>query len=133
MTGTGYSRYQQQEDIEYMTAAAGETDIIITVIITIIITLIPGLDSMSHYSPVEVTGVRLPLYGMYGGVAELRCHYTSVMPVYSVKWYKNGKEFYRLAARLIPAAAKWAEFMKISASLPGFITFNPLQLSPGQG
>ena len=53
---------------------------------------------MSNYSPVEVTGVRLPLYGMYGGVAELRCHYTSVMPVYSVKWYKNGKEFYRLAA-----------------------------------
>ena len=84
---------------------------------------------MSHYSPVEVTGVKLPLYGMYGGAAELRCHYTSVMPVYSVKWYKNGKEFYRLAA-----AAKWAEFMKISASLAaGFITFNPLQLSPGQG
>ena len=39
------------------------------------------------------------LYGMYGGVAELRCHYTSVMPVYSIKWYKNGKEFYRLEAR----------------------------------
>ena len=58
-----------------------------------------GLDSMSHYSPVEVTGVKLPLYGMYGGVAELRCHYTSVMPVYSIKWYKNGKEFYRLEAR----------------------------------
>ena len=54
---------------------------------------------MSHYSPVEVTGVKLPLYGMYGGAAELRCHYTSVMPVYSVKWYKNGKEFYRLAAQ----------------------------------
>ena len=60
--------------------------------------VIAGLDSMTHYSPVEVTGVKLPLYGMYGGVAELRCHYTSVMPVYSVKWYKNGKEFYRLAA-----------------------------------
>ena len=32
-----------------------------------------------------------------------------------------------------PLMAKWAEFMKISASLAGFITFNPLQLSPGQG
>ena len=40
MTGTGYSRYQQQEDIEYMTAAAGATDISITVIITIIIIII---------------------------------------------------------------------------------------------
>ena len=50
---------------------------------------------MSYYSPVEVQSVKLPLYGMYGGAAALECHYTSVQPVYSVKWYKNGKEFYR--------------------------------------
>ena len=48
----------------------------------------------------EVVGVRLPLYGLYGGGAELQCRYTSVMPVYSVKWYKNGKEFYRLVTAL---------------------------------
>ena len=59
-----------------------------------------GLDTLSHYSPVEVVGVRLPLYGLYGGGAELQCRYTSVMPVYSVKWYKNGKEFYRLVTAL---------------------------------
>jgi len=53
-----------------------------------------GLNSMSYYSPVEVQSVKLPLYGMYGGAAALECHYTSVQPVYSVKWYKNGKEFY---------------------------------------
>merc|ERR1712117_227748 len=53
-----------------------------------------GLDGMSHYSPVVVHGVKLPLYGMYGGGAMLQCQYTSVQPVYSVKWYKNGKEFY---------------------------------------
>ena len=54
-----------------------------------------GLDNMSHYSPVEVRAVKLPLYRIHGGSAELECQYTSVHPVYSVKWYKNGKEFYR--------------------------------------
>ena len=57
--------------------------------------ILSGLDGMSHYSPVVVHGVKLPLYGMYGGGAMLQCQYTSVQPVYSVKWYKNGKEFYR--------------------------------------
>ena len=64
-----------------------------------------------------------------GEMASLHCLYDMEgEELYSVKWYKNGKEFYRLEA-----LAKWAEFMKISDSLAGFITFNPLQLSPGQG
>ena len=45
-----------------------------------------GLDSFSHFSPVEVTAVKLPLYGVEGGEAELQCVYNSVQPVYSVKW-----------------------------------------------
>jgi len=43
---------------------------------------------------VEVRSVKLPLYRIHGGSAELECQYTSYHPVYSVKWYKNGKEFY---------------------------------------
>ena len=54
-----------------------------------------GLDSLNNYSPVEIRHVKLPLYGVYGGTAMLQCQYSSVIPVYSVKWYKNGKEFYR--------------------------------------
>ena len=48
--------------------------------------LCSGLDSLSQFSPVEVTAVKLPLYGVEGGEAELRCVYNSVQPVYSVKW-----------------------------------------------
>ena len=59
------------------------------------ISLSKGLDHLNNYSPVEIRDVKLPLYGVYGGTAMLQCQYSSVIPVYSVKWYKNGKEFYR--------------------------------------
>ena len=41
---------------------------------------------MSPYSPVEVTEVKLPLYGVEGKQVVLRCVYNSLQPVYSVKW-----------------------------------------------
>ena len=50
-----------------------------------------GLDSISPhlapYSPVEVTEVKVPLYGVEGKQVVLRCVYNSLQPVYSVKWY----------------------------------------------
>ena len=42
---------------------------------------------MSPYSPVEVTEVKVPLYGVEGKQVVLRCVYNSLQPVYSVKWY----------------------------------------------
>jgi len=53
-----------------------------------------GLDSGSVYAPVVVNGVTVPQYGVEGKHAVLYCSYRSVQPVYSVRWYKNGKEFY---------------------------------------
>ena len=41
------------------------------------------------------SGVNVPQYGVYGESAKLSCKYTSMQPVYSVKWYKNGLEFFR--------------------------------------
>ena len=56
MTGTGYSRYQQQEDIEYMTAAAGESDIIITIIIIFMITSRGRLQLRLGHGPAQRRG-----------------------------------------------------------------------------
>ena len=46
---------------------------------------------MSPYSPVEVTEVKVPLYGVEGKQVVLRCVYNSPQPVYSVKWYVQVK------------------------------------------
>ena len=54
-----------------------------------------ALDSATAYSPVSVSSVTVPQYGVYGEHAVLYCKYSSVQPVYSVRWYKNGKEFFR--------------------------------------
>jgi len=53
-----------------------------------------ALDVSSVYSPVEVSSVTVPQYGVHGKHAVLYCSYRSVQPVYSVRWYKNGKEFF---------------------------------------
>ena len=52
-------------------------------------------DRQTAYSPVSVSGVTVPQYGVWGEHAVLYCSYSSVQPVYSVRWYKNGKEFFR--------------------------------------
>ena len=44
---------------------------------------------------VAVTGVTVPQYGVEGKNAVLYCSYSTESSVYSVRWYKNGKEFYR--------------------------------------
>ena len=54
-----------------------------------------ALDSATAYSPVSVSSVQVPQYGVHGEHAVLYCKYSSVQPVYSVRWYKNGKEFFR--------------------------------------
>ena len=51
--------------------------------------------SQHHQAGVEVVGVRVPQYGVQGESVTLHCSYTSSQPVYSVRWYKNGKEFFR--------------------------------------
>ena len=48
-----------------------------------------------HYQPVEITKLAMPKYGLEGGEVLLRCVFTSFQPVYSVKWYRSGKEFFR--------------------------------------
>ena len=47
-----------------------------------------------HYQPVEITKLAMPKYGLEGGEVLLRCVFTSFQPVYSVKWYQSGKEFF---------------------------------------
>ena len=42
----------------------------------------------------EVVGVDVPKYVQLGADAALHCSYSSTSPVYSVRWYKGGKEFY---------------------------------------
>ena len=54
-----------------------------------------ALESVSVYSPVVVSSVTVPQYGVEGKHAVLYCSYRSVQPVYSVRWYKSGKEFFR--------------------------------------
>ena len=49
-----------------------------------------------HYQPVEITKLVMPQYGLEGGEVLLSCVFTSFQPVYSVKWYRSGKEFFRL-------------------------------------
>ena len=56
---------------------------------------VSALDSATAYSPVSVSSVQVPQYGVHGEHAVLYCKYSSVQPVYSVRWYKNGKEFFR--------------------------------------
>jgi len=53
-----------------------------------------ALESVSVYSPVVVSSVTVPQYGVEGKHAVLYCSYRSVQPVYSVRWYKSGKEFF---------------------------------------
>ena len=52
------------------------------------------------YSPVSVSSVTVPQYGVHGEHAVLYCIYSSIQPVYSVRWYKNGKEFFRYAQQI---------------------------------
>ena len=65
----------------------------ISILITILLLL--ALESVSVYSPVVVSSVTVPQYGVEGKHAVLYCSYRSVQPVYSVRWYKSGKEFFR--------------------------------------
>ena len=52
--------------------------------------------SLCHnYQPVEITRLVMPKYGLEGGEVLLSCVFTSAQPVYSVKWYQSGKEFFR--------------------------------------
>merc|ERR1719334_1777281 len=53
-----------------------------------------ALESVPMYTPVVVSSVTVPQYGVEGKHAVLYCSYRSVQPVYSVRWYKNGKEFF---------------------------------------
>ena len=48
-----------------------------------------------NYRPVEVTRLAMPKYGLEGGEVVMSCDFTSFHPVYSVKWYQSGKEFFR--------------------------------------
>ena len=52
------------------------------------------------YSPVSVSSVTVPKYGVHGEHAVLYCIYSSIQPVYSVRWYKNGKEFFRYVQQI---------------------------------
>ena len=47
-----------------------------------------------NYQPVEITKLVMPKYGLEGGEVMLSCVFTSFQPVYSVKWYQSGKEFF---------------------------------------
>ena len=62
--------------------------------------LFPALSSSSVYSPVSVSSVTVPQYGVHGEHAVLYCIYSSIQPVYSVRWYKNGKEFFRYVQQM---------------------------------
>ena len=57
---------------------------------------IAGL-SLHQSSPIVITSVNVPKYGVAGQEVVLGCNYRADSMVYSVRWYKNGKEFYRLA------------------------------------
>ena len=48
--------------------------------------ILPALDSATAYSPVWVQAVVVPQYGVRGEHATLYCKYSSVQPVYSVRW-----------------------------------------------
>ena len=59
---------------------------------------IAGL-SLPQSSPIVITSVSVPKHGVAGQGVVLGCNYRADSMVYSVRWYKNGKEFYRLAPR----------------------------------
>ncbi|XP_023343505.1 uncharacterized protein LOC111712971, partial [Eurytemora carolleeae] len=52
------------------------------------------LGSDINFPVVRVKEILVPEYGVIGKNAVLSCSYTSTHGVYSVRWYKNGVEFY---------------------------------------
>ncbi|XP_016945918.3 uncharacterized protein beat-IIIc isoform X1 [Drosophila suzukii] len=53
----------------------------------------------------RLTEVRIPMYVIKGSVAQLECLYDlDGEALYSVKWYKDGNEFYRYVPRDMPPA-----------------------------
>ena len=57
------------------------------------------------YRPVEITRLVMPKYGLEGGEVLLSCVFTCSQPVYSVKWYQSGREFFRFlqVSHLVPS------------------------------
>lgn len=47
--------------------------------------------------------IRVPNHTVKGSTVQLECHYDlDNEALYSVKWYKDGNEFYRYVPRVIP-------------------------------
>ena len=90
-----------------------------------------ALDRATAYSPVSVSGVTVPQYGVYGEHAVLYCSYSSVQPVYSVRWYKNGKEFFSyLPGKLSPITIHNLPgiTVELTKSSMNYVTLSPLSL-----
>ena len=83
------------------------------------------------YSPVSVSGVTVPQYGVSGEHAVLYCIYSSIQPVYSVRWYKNGKEFFSyLPGKLSPISVHNLPGINVeeTKSSMNYVTLSPLTL-----
>ncbi|XP_039482797.1 uncharacterized protein LOC120446081 isoform X1 [Drosophila santomea] len=58
-----------------------------------------------HVAGLRLTEVRIPMYVIKGTAAQLECLYDlDGEALYSVKWYKDGNEFYRYVPRDMPPA-----------------------------
>ena len=83
------------------------------------------------YSPISVSGVTVPQYGVSGEHAVLYCIYSSIQPVYSVRWYKNGKEFFSyLPGKLSPISVHNVPGInvEVTKSSMNYVTLSPLTL-----
>ena len=49
--------------------------------------------------PVQKVGV--PEYGVAGKMAALTCTFSPTAGIYSLRWYKNGQEFFRYTPSMI--------------------------------
>jgi len=81
---------------------------------------------------VTISSVQVPQYGVYGEHAVLWCKYTSVQPVYSVRWYKNGKEFFSyLPGKASPITVHNLSgiHVEMSKSNMNYVTLSPLTLA----
>lgn len=74
-------------------------------------------------SAIRLTEVRVPNYTVKDNHVRLECHFNlESETLYSVKWYKDGNEFYRYLPRDFPPAQVFP-LPGISVDVINFITF----------
>ena len=91
----------------------------------LLLSSLPGLSLGLSMSAPTILSISVPRYIMEGSEAVLTCNYRYHSQPYSVRWYKNGKEFYRLVVALAvmaPHSQFFNRFSHFYSPFPQFFT-----------